>query len=80
MSPENCTGTFIVRYSGTIANYFALTIKDYSFKTGYRVKNYRIKKDASGNFYIYSHVKFNTLPELISYYRESPFPTLILQI
>lgn len=71
MSPKNCTGTFIVRPSERIPTFFALTVKDYDRERGFHAKNYRIKTDATGFYCIAPTIRFKSVTELISFYRES---------
>lgn len=72
MSPKNCTGTFLVRYSERVPACYVLTVKDYDQERGFHPKNYRIKMDGqTGNYCVVPTASFKTVPELISFYRES---------
>lgn len=74
MMPRNCAGTFILRPSERIANGFSLTVKDSDSVNGPHVRNYRVKTDERGGYFITPMLRYRTVAELIADYRESLRP------
>lgn len=70
MMETNCIGTFILRPSERMANCYSLTVKDISVQDGPYPKNIRIKMDERGCYYISPHMKYKTVTDLITDYRE----------
>lgn len=68
---QNCVGTFIVRPSERVPNCFSLTVKDYRSDLGHIAKNYRIKMDEHGLYYINFSLRYKSIAELIADNRES---------
>jgi len=59
------TGSFIVRDSESRPKDFSLSVRD-----GDGIKHYRVRRLDNGGFYISTRSRFNTLPQLISHYKQ----------
>lgn len=71
ISPKNHTGTFLVRQSERISRHFVITLKDYDLTRGYHIKHYRIRfNPRTGKYCVLPDHQFETIPEMIEYYRE----------
>lgn len=66
MMESNAVGTFVLRPSERFPNCFSLTVKDFNVQDGYHVRNYRVKSDERGGFYISTHLRYRTLADLIT--------------
>ena len=62
---ENQSGTYFIQESENHPGHYLLSIRD-----GVSVQHYYIRKNKSEGFYIHSHVKFNSLDDLIHHYME----------
>ena len=65
MQPFNDCGSFLVRNSETIPGVYTLSIRGTEM-----VRDYRIRKLDVGGFFVNRRVKFETIPELIQYYKK----------
>ena len=66
MQPGNECGSFLVRYSDNSPSKYALSRRD---EEG--VRHYKIRRLDNGRFFLTSLVNFETIPEMIRYYKKS---------
>jgi fyn-related kinase len=64
MQPFNDYGSFLVRDSETTAGDYSLSIRDMD-----RVRHYRIRRLDTGGFFVTRRVTFDSIVELVDYYR-----------
>jgi fyn-related kinase len=64
MMSFNQFGSFLIRDSETTAGDFSLSIRDRE-----RVRHYRIKRLENGTFFVTRRVTFETIQDLVTYYR-----------
>ncbi|CAF4603011.1 unnamed protein product, partial [Rotaria sp. Silwood2] len=67
--PHNGKGTFLIRPSDTNQGQESLSVLDLNKDKHFHVKHYRIRRTNQGMYYISSKATFQTLKELVDYYR-----------
>ncbi|XP_076967897.1 tyrosine-protein kinase HCK isoform X3 [Tamandua tetradactyla] len=71
LAPGNVLGSFMIRDSETIKGSYSLSVRDYDPQHGDMVKHYKIRTLDCGGFYISPRSTFNTLQELVAYYKKT---------
>ncbi|KAI0978795.1 hypothetical protein GJ496_000103 [Pomphorhynchus laevis] len=66
--PFNCSGTYLIRPSGSIPGNYALSILDVHSNDQTQVKHYRIQLSVDGRFFIGPKADFATINDLVDYY------------
>lgn len=66
----NTQGSFMIRESETTKGAFSLSIRDWDNVKGDHVKHYKIRKIDNGGYYITTRVQFDTVQEMVQYYKE----------
>ncbi|KAM6319052.1 tyrosine-protein kinase HCK [Podargus strigoides] len=69
LGPGNVIGSFMIRDSETTKGCYSLSVRDEDNLQGGTVKHYKIRTLESGGFYITPRSNFNTLQELVQYYK-----------
>ncbi|GAB0197352.1 tyrosine-protein kinase HCK [Grus japonensis] len=69
LGPRNVIGSFMIRDSETTKGCYSLSVRDGDDLQGSTVKHYKIRTLDSGGFYISPRSNFNTLQELVQYYK-----------
>uniref|UniRef100_A0A8C3U283 Tyrosine-protein kinase n=1 Tax=Catharus ustulatus TaxID=91951 RepID=A0A8C3U283_CATUS len=69
LGPGNMIGSFMIRDSETTKGSYSLSVRDGDELRGGAVKHYKIRTLDSGGFYISPRNNFNTLQELVQYYK-----------
>ncbi|XP_055578598.1 tyrosine-protein kinase HCK isoform X2 [Falco cherrug] len=69
LSPNNVVGSFMIRDSETTKGCYSLSVRDEDNVQGATVKHYKIRMLDSGGFYISPRSSFNTLQDLVQYYK-----------
>ncbi|KAM9296573.1 tyrosine-protein kinase HCK [Gastrophryne carolinensis] len=70
LSPENKTGSFMIRDSETMKGSYSLSVRDFN-QNGDAVKHYKIRTLDDGGFFVSPRRTFKTLQELVSYYQNN---------
>ncbi|XP_077337137.1 tyrosine-protein kinase Fgr [Lithobates pipiens] len=66
----NTQGSYLIRESETTKGAFSLSIRDWDNVKEDHVKHYKIRKIDNGGYYITTRVQFDTVQELVQYYKE----------
>ncbi|KAM6242819.1 tyrosine-protein kinase HCK isoform 2-T2 [Spheniscus humboldti] len=69
LGPRNVIGSFMIRDSETTKGCYSLSVRDGDDLQGGTVKHYKIRTLDSGGFYISPRSSFDTLQELVQYYK-----------
>ncbi|NXP15656.1 HCK kinase, partial [Thinocorus orbignyianus] len=69
LGPGNTIGSFMIRDSETTKGCYSLSIRDRDDLHGGTVKHYKIRMLDNGGFYISPRSSFDTLHELVQYYK-----------
>ncbi|KAJ6655890.1 hypothetical protein lerEdw1_004660 [Lerista edwardsae] len=70
LAPGNIIGSFMIRDSETTQGSYSLSVRDFDTQNKVdMVKHYKIRTLDSGGFYVSPRNSFNTLQELVSYYK-----------
>uniref|UniRef100_A0A8C4TPM2 Tyrosine-protein kinase n=1 Tax=Falco tinnunculus TaxID=100819 RepID=A0A8C4TPM2_FALTI len=69
LSPNNVVGSFMIRDSETTKGCYSLSVRDEDNVQGATVKHYKIRMLDSGGFYISPRSSFDTLQDLVQYYK-----------
>uniref|UniRef100_A0A663EC42 Tyrosine-protein kinase n=1 Tax=Aquila chrysaetos chrysaetos TaxID=223781 RepID=A0A663EC42_AQUCH len=69
LGPGNVIGSFMIRDSETMKGCYSLSVRDGDDLQGGTVKHYKIRTLDNGGFYISPRSNFNTLQELVQYYK-----------
>ncbi|XP_068125358.1 tyrosine-protein kinase Fgr [Hyperolius riggenbachi] len=70
MAEGNTPGSYVIRESEATKGAFSLSVRDWDNIKGDHIKHYKIRKIDNGGFYITSRVQFDTVQELVQYYKE----------
>ncbi|XP_040193917.1 tyrosine-protein kinase Fgr isoform X2 [Rana temporaria] len=65
----NTQGSYLIRESETTKGAFSLSIRDWDNVKEDHVKHYKIRKIDNGGYYITTRVQFDTVQELVQYYK-----------
>ncbi|XP_040291042.1 tyrosine-protein kinase HCK [Bufo bufo] len=71
LSPENQAGAFMIRDSETMKGCYSLSVRDHNAQSGNMVKHYKIRTLDNGGFYVSPRKTFNSLQDLVSYYKSN---------
>ncbi|NXQ79920.1 HCK kinase, partial [Nyctibius grandis] len=69
LGPGNVIGSFMIRDSETTKGCYSLSVRDGDGPQGGSVKHYKIRTLDSGGFYVSPRSSFDTLQELVQYYK-----------